>query len=198
MVTSEKEVYFSVDIEANGPIPGEFSMLSLGVVAYSSTGKPISQWTKNFQPLPGAKEDQDTMEWFQKHPAAFAHCLRDPQDPGLAIKDLSSWIQDTSGIDHKPVAIASPVSFDATYLVWYFSKFLGHFGPFKLNYIDARSVTMGLCGGGYRYGKHRWIRKILQKHLKANPMPHCALTDAWEQGDAFFEILKAAETHKNG
>jgi ribonuclease T len=27
---NEREIYFSVDIEASGPIPGEYSMLSLG------------------------------------------------------------------------------------------------------------------------------------------------------------------------
>ena len=33
-----KEVFFSFDIEADGPYPGDYSMLSLGCVAFDKEG----------------------------------------------------------------------------------------------------------------------------------------------------------------
>ncbi len=55
------EIYVSVDIEADGPIPGDYSMLSLGSAAYDSDGNLISTFTVNVAPLEGAKQQADTM-----------------------------------------------------------------------------------------------------------------------------------------
>lgn len=38
MLKKRSEIYISVDIEASGPIPGEFSMLSLGACIVGDTG----------------------------------------------------------------------------------------------------------------------------------------------------------------
>ena len=61
-----KEVYISIDIEADGPIPGGNSMLSLGAAAFelgSGNRTPIDLYEVNLQPLPTATPDPDTMAW---------------------------------------------------------------------------------------------------------------------------------------
>ncbi|MGI0072274.1 MAG: hypothetical protein ACREA3_00470 [Nitrosotalea sp.] len=43
-----KEIYISVDIEASGPIPGEYSMLSLGACVVYDTSKTFY---REFKPI---------------------------------------------------------------------------------------------------------------------------------------------------
>ena len=62
------EIYVSVDIEADGPIPGDYSLLALGSAAYDDCGKLVSTFTANLAPLDGAKQDPDTMEVLESQP----------------------------------------------------------------------------------------------------------------------------------
>ena len=48
--------YVSIDIEADGPIPGVHSMLSLGAAAFDSEENPQSTWSANLEQLPEATE----------------------------------------------------------------------------------------------------------------------------------------------
>lgn len=43
------EIYISTDIEADGPIPGEYSMLSIGSVAFNKKGKIFINMLKENQ-----------------------------------------------------------------------------------------------------------------------------------------------------
>ena len=73
-----EEVYFSTDVETDGPIPGPHSMLSLGAAAFSIewTTPPkvtgVSTWTANLELLDGAKGDPETMKWWGSQPEAWA------------------------------------------------------------------------------------------------------------------------------
>ncbi len=46
------EVYLSIDVEADGPIPGPYSMLSFGIAAFSIDKVLLSTFTRNLEPLP--------------------------------------------------------------------------------------------------------------------------------------------------
>jgi len=41
---SKKEIYVSIDIEADGPIPGPYSMLSIGAVAFTPEGEEVGEY----------------------------------------------------------------------------------------------------------------------------------------------------------
>ena len=47
--------YVVCDIEADGPIPGPHSMLSLGAVAINKDGNQLGEFEINFSPLKNAK-----------------------------------------------------------------------------------------------------------------------------------------------
>jgi hypothetical protein len=48
-----QEIYVSTDIEADGPIPGPHSMLSLGSAAYTGEKQLLSTFSANLETLPG-------------------------------------------------------------------------------------------------------------------------------------------------
>ena len=43
------EIYVSIDIESDGPVPGLNSMLSLGAVAFDPVGKVLSKFQRNMK-----------------------------------------------------------------------------------------------------------------------------------------------------
>ena len=47
-----KEIYFSIDVETDGPIPGPNSLLSLGAVALDNQGNELGTFYRNFKTLP--------------------------------------------------------------------------------------------------------------------------------------------------
>ena len=59
------EIYVSTDIEADGPIPGPNSMLSIGAAAFLHDKTLVSTFSANLEPLPGAAGDVKTMEWWE-------------------------------------------------------------------------------------------------------------------------------------
>lgn len=70
------EIIISTDIEADGPIPGPFSMLSLGCAAFimDHNHRPainlIDRFSVNLLQLAGATEDPETMKFWRQHPEA--------------------------------------------------------------------------------------------------------------------------------
>ena len=65
------ECYVSIDIEADGPIPGAYSMLALGAAAFDSEGHLLDTWTANLEQLPDAAEHPRTMRWWAAHAQAW-------------------------------------------------------------------------------------------------------------------------------
>jgi hypothetical protein len=57
------EIYTSTDIEADGPIPGPHSMLSIGSAAYTADKVLLSTFSANLETLPGAQPHPKTAAW---------------------------------------------------------------------------------------------------------------------------------------
>src|SRR5580658_1437097 len=94
-ISKMSEIYVSVDVEVDGPIPGQNSMLSLGAAAFvAPSTDPIAVFSVNFDTLEGAEQDPETMAWWRKeeqhHAWEAAH--KDPQKVGIAIEQLIAWV----------------------------------------------------------------------------------------------------------
>lgn len=170
-----QEIYVSIDIEADGPIPGPHSMLSLGAVAFDHKGQEIGSWYENFALLPQAQPHPETLLFWQKHREMYEATRVNPQDPTVAISSFVDWVKSLPG---QPVAVAAPAGFDFTFVYWYLIKFAGH-SPFSFSCIDMKSVAMTLLGKPYRQS----VKRNWSKHWFSNlPHTHHALDDAREQG----------------
>src|SRR5512140_1500698 len=84
MTSHVLETYVSTDIEADGPIPGPHSMLSLGSAAYAADKTLLSTFSVNLEELPGASPHPRQSAWWAENPDAWAACRRDPEEPGAA------------------------------------------------------------------------------------------------------------------
>ena len=70
------EIFVSTDVETDGPIPGTYSMLSLGSAAYLADKTLVSTFYANLETLPGAAEHPETMKWWKTQPRAWVASRR--------------------------------------------------------------------------------------------------------------------------
>jgi len=182
-MTNKPEVFISVDLECNGKIPGDASMLSLGAAALNSNGDVLSTFSVNLEVLPGASEDPDTMEWWSKNQTAYNATRTNCIDPKLAMEQFTTWVKQQPGI---PVAIAYPAGYDWIWLYWYMIHFTGN-SPFSFSCLDVKTYVMAVLGTPYRQSTKKNMPK---RWFSSDPHTHIAVEDAIEQGKLFINMLK--------
>lgn len=181
-MTKEQEIYVSTDIEADGPIPGMHSMLSLASVAYLGDKTIVGTFSVNLEALPGATQDMRTMEWWKGFPEAWAACRRDVRPPAEAMADYLKWLRALAG---RPVFVGWPAAWDFMWIYWYLFRFTGE-RPFRENALDVRSYAMGMRKTDFRMTSRSYLPK---RWFDERPHTHVALDDALEQGALFCNML---------
>lgn len=178
------ELFFSVDVETDGPIPGPHSMLSLGCVALDIEGTEHGTFSANLETLPGAAPHPETTAWWKTQPKAWAACRKDLETPEVAMKRFNDWVESFPA--REKTMVCCPAGFDFTHVVWYLVQFTGQ-SPFNFQCVDMRSFIMGLRGKRHRQTSRRYWPKRWH-----NPLPHThvALDDAREQGMSFIVMLQ--------
>ncbi len=205
---SKPEVFISIDIETDGPAPGQNSMLALGAAAFAdpeviasskqaahllfvpeSEGKEFDTWYSTMFPLPNAVPNAETMRWWTTQPAAWEIVRQGQFLPDVAIRDFASWVDELPG---NPVCVAWPAAFDFSYVNWYCWKYLGR-NPLGYSALDIRSYANGLAGHSSYYGlSEAKIRELAGEIDKKGLRPHVAVDDAIEQGRLFFALRNYA------
>jgi len=108
--------YIIVDVEADGPIPSEFSMVCFGAVRFSDTldrtfyGKtrPISErFIPEALAVSGfSREEHQTFD-----------------DPKSVMENFAAWLSAES--KSRPVFVSDNLAFDWQFINYYFHRFLG-------------------------------------------------------------------------
>lgn len=183
------EIYFSTDIESDGPIPGPNSMLSFGSAAFINDGKLVNTFSSNLHTLEGAEGHPETMKWWDSQPEAWTECRKNLRHPKDAMPDYIKWVNDVSR-EHKanPVFVAYPAGFDFMFMYWYMIKFAGS-SPFSFSALDIKSYACAALKEDYRKCTKKNFPKRWFGKSKHN---HTALTDAIEQGEMFCNMRKYA------
>lgn len=177
-----EECYISVDIEADGPVPGVYSMLSLGAVAVDDVSrtfylelKPI---TDDFdgEALKVCGLDRETLK-------------RSGQAPRAGMKAFADWVGEVCGT-RTPVFVAYNAPFDWSFVNYYFIRYVGA-NPFGFSALDSKSYYMGV------FGRRSWeeaSKHNLDDSVRSDlPHTHNALDDAIEQADIFKKIRAKAD-----
>ena len=172
------ERYYSVDIESAGPIPGKYSMLSLGACLVENPGegyyvelKPIS---KDFVP------DALRVSGFD-----LADLEAKGQPPPNAMRDFRKWVERTAG-QAKPIFVGFNGCYDWQFVNWYLESFAGG-NPFGFGGIDIKSYYMGLSGLPWAKTTSSQLPPEFQPDTSQT---HNALDDARAQASMFAKMLK--------
>lgn len=181
------EIYVSVDIEADGPIPGDYSMLSLGSAAYYDSENLVSTFTVNIAPLAGAKQHPDTMDFWKENPEAWREIQLNQQPPGKAMGEYAAWLDGlVAGTETSLVFVGYPAAFDFSFVHWYMVHFVGR-DPFGFYALDLKTYAMAALDTKFV----ETVKSNMPQEWLNSARSHIALADAIEQAELFFAIRKA-------
>lgn len=157
-----------VDIEADGPIPGDYSMVSIGAVIVEPSLKktflgklrPISvSWSEEALAISGISREE--------------HLTYD--DPKTVMIFFIDWIKEHS--KGSPIFIADNNGFDWMWVCWYFHHFTGK-NPFGFSSQNLGPLYKGL------------VRDTRQnfKHLRKTAHTHNPVDDAIGNAEALLQL----------
>lgn len=163
-----------VDVEADGPIPGEYSMISFGAVLVDSSLdktfygklKPIS-------------------EKFIPEALAVSNLTREQTllhaEPTLVMQEFADWLKLNSKgkPGSKPMFISDNNGFDWMFICYYFHRFIGS-NPFGHSSTNLGSLYKGIVKSTFENFKH--LRKTKHTH---NPVD-----DALGNAEALLTIVE--------
>lgn len=179
----------STDIETDGPIPGDYSMLSIAAAAYTPSGELAGTFAANLETLPGASQHPDTMAWWQEHQTAWQASRKHAQAPAEAMQAYLEWVKSLPG---HPVFVGFPAAYDFMFVQWYLVHFTGE-SPFAHAALDIKTYAMATLKVPYK----RTTKRLMPERWRSpHPHTHQALDDAIEQGCLFINML--AERMKSG
>lgn len=142
-----------VDIEADGPVPGLYSMVSFGAILLSE------DLDKTFygqcRPLPDA-------DWIATSLEVSGHSREEVltfRDPKYAMQEFASWIEKHS--IGRPIFWADNNGFDFAFINYYFHAFYGS-NPFGWSSQNINSLYKGITRDMYASFKH--MRKTKHTH----------------------------------
>ncbi len=182
------ELYISCDIEADGPCPGLFSMLSFGLAAFTLEKKLVGTFSRNLDVLDGADTDERTMKWWAQPEQADAYVKsrENLTSPRGAMVDCKSWLDEMKAFG-RPIVVGAPSGFDFTFMYYYFQRFLGE-SPIGFASLDLRSYAAAVMKRQYRHvGKRQYPAEWIDENL---PHTHVALDDAIEQGCILINMMR--------
>lgn len=186
---SNRELYVACDVEADGPIPGPYSMLSLGMAVVGR--RDLSFYTE-LKPI----SDAFVPEAMAVNGLDRDRLIREAPEPAAAVQAAADWINSLRKIG-RPVFCAAPAVWDGMHIHWYFVRFLGK-NPFGVtgSGLDLRSYWMGLKGVPWSDSqKQKIIAKLKLTHLTHT---HNALDDARELAEILEAVLKCRKTAQTG
>ena len=165
--------YVMVDVETDGPIPADYSMICLGAVVvdenldkrFYGQLKPISeQWIPDALKISGFSRNQTQQ-------------FDDPKD---IMEKFSAWIK--ASCTGTPLFISDNNGFDWQFVNYYFHHFLGS-NPFGFSSTNLGSLYKGLVKDTSKNFKH----------LRNTAHTHDPLDDAVGNAEALLHMINKME-----
>lgn len=162
--------YIVVDVEANGPCPGLYSMISIGAVVvdekldkkFHGTLLPISFSFK--------QEALDAIGVTREETMAY-------DAPAVTMRAFFDWVKDNSV--GRPIFISDNLAFDWQFINYYFWKYCNE-NPFG---FSGRRISDIWCG--YQNDMHApW------KHMRKTKHTHNPVDDAMGNAEAILQMQK--------
>uniref|UniRef100_A0AAU2JWK0 MTH938/NDUFAF3 family protein n=1 Tax=Streptomyces sp. NBC_00049 TaxID=2903617 RepID=A0AAU2JWK0_9ACTN len=187
--TARPSLYISVDIEADGPIPGPYSMISFGAAvagrqdgpSYTAADPERETFYRELRPI----SEEYVPEALAVSGLDRDRLVREGADPAVAMAEFCVWVREVSA-GAQPVMCGYPASFDWTFLYWYLMRFggdspFGHSGCLDMKTLYATKARVPLRAAV----KGRMPRGLLSRRRHT----HHALDDAIEQAELMSNLM---------
>lgn len=189
--TEGTDVYFSADVETDGPIPGPFSILSFALVfAGAFDGRRFSRpidyrysFYAEMQPI----SHEFQLEALRVNGLDRERLCREGRRPEIAMDDAARWVRAIAG-EGRPVLVAYPLSFDWSWLYWYFVRFAKEGSPFR--HSSCFDIKTAIAVKGRLPISLSSRPKLSQALTSQHTHTHNALDDASEQAEIFANVFE--------
>lgn len=169
-----REVFISVDVETSGPIPGEFSLLTIGACdAYH----PEVTFECSLMPTT-VNADLKAMEVTG---LSLSELSRTGLAPELAMERFGNWVSSVVGDSGTPVFVGFNAPFDWSFVNYYFWRYGGG-NPFGFAALDIKSLYMGAKKTTWKETRSSAIKQAVGSKTNGT---HNALEDAKFQAELF-------------
>lgn len=163
--------WFVVDVETDGPIPGDYSMVAVGAIkvdpslgaTFKGELRPISdQYQQENLDVAGYTRDETL----------------DHEEPATVMRSFRDWVQKQNS-SHRPQFIADNSGFDWMFVCWYFHHFLDE-NPFGHSSQDLGSLYKGT------------VKSVFEnfKHLRDTEHTHDPVDDALGNAEALLKLKR--------
>lgn len=144
--------YIMVDVETDGPIPGDYSMISFGAILVDE------QLNKTFY----GKLKPISSTFIPEALAVSGFTREETQsfnDPKTVMENFAAWLKEVS--PSRPSFISDNNGFDWMFICWYFHHFTGS-NPFGHSSSNLGSLYKGIVRDTFQNFKH--LRKTAHTH----------------------------------
>ena len=185
-------IYVVCDIEADGPIPGPNSMISLGAVAVDKFGTNYGEFEINLLPLDNARPHPITIKWFKENaPEAYEYTQQNSVSPKKAMNLFGDWLLT---LPYPRLMAAHPAPFDFMWVNWYIHTFLDDklknppftYPFFSKGAFDIQTYAVAVLKKSYTEIKRENYPKELHDNSKHS---HRAIDDAREYAHFLIKLL---------
>ena len=171
--------FISVDIEAAGPIPSQYALLSMGACTLTHP-----RGTFYVELIPD--QDRTDPHSMSVHGLDLEMLKRQGLPPKEALQKLAGWLANAIPGGEKPVMVAFNAPFDWMFIHDYFIRYLGE-NPFGHSAVDIKAVYMGASGKSWQETSGAHLHK---RYHHGKTLSHNALEDAIDQAEIFEGILR--------
>ena len=189
MAAASEIVYFSVDVEASGPVPGLYNLVSIGAVPVGREGgvwKPEDgRFYVELKPIGGAF-DAEAMA-VHRIPRERLETSGTPAEK--AMRDLRDFVETRRPSSARAVFVGHNVGFDWSYISYYFTLFKIP-NPFGYKALDIKSLAMGRLRIGWFETNKEKLQVLLPSVPRLDPKEaHRADYDALYQAHLLCALL---------
>ena len=146
--------FIIVDVEADGPIPAEYSMVCFGAVVFDET------LTKSFY-----GQTRPVSDRFVPEALAISGFSREQHlafdEPKIVMEEFDTWLEEQS--TGRPVFVSDNLAFDWQFINYYFHRFLGR-NPFGFSGRRIGDIYAGLVKDAHRATEWKKYRVTRHTH----------------------------------
>ncbi|HWN57225.1 MAG TPA: 3'-5' exoribonuclease, partial [Methylomirabilota bacterium] len=179
--------------------PGPFSILSFALVYAGRFDGTRFERPRDFE-LTFYRELKPISESFEPEALRVngldrTRLIKNGETPERAMTDASLWVSEVAKSEH-PVLVAYPLSFDWSWLYWYFVRFSVHGSPFGYSgCFDIKTAVAVKARLPVGEAGRSQLPEALRSHRQHS---HNALEDAVEQAEIFGKVFELGGLNGEG
>lgn len=183
-----KTTYICVDLEASGPVPGLFNMVSIGGVEVRPEGDKHVRGREFYFEL------QPICDGFDPHAMSIhgiseEHMRTQGRPAKEVLQSIVAWVGETVPTGHRALFVGHNAPFDWMYTAWYFA-WAGIPNPFGYNALDTKALLMGVHQLPWGRCNKEELLSLYPALTAPHPdLVHNALADAQFQADILIALL---------